>query len=171
MFSGTVGSNLDPTGSVPEETLQKVIDSTKTIASFQHRRSSRESSDSEESDTSARQQEGTEPPQGLTLSSPVLAQGENFSHGQRQVLSLCRALVRKSNLMLLDEATANMDHETDRAIQEILGREVEGGDQNRTLVTIAHRLKTIFNYDKVVVMAEGKIIEYVFNKRHPYTNI
>ncbi|CAI4211336.1 unnamed protein product [Parascedosporium putredinis] len=158
LFSGTVGSNLDPTGSVPEETLQNVIDSTKTIASFQHRRSSRESSDSEESDTSARQQEGTEPPGPHTLESGFGA-GENFSHGQRQVLSLCRALVRKSNLMLLDEATANMDHETDRAIQEILGREVEGGDQNRTLVTIAHRLKTIFNYDKVVVMAEGKIIE------------
>ncbi|PKS08941.1 hypothetical protein jhhlp_003554 [Lomentospora prolificans] len=157
LFSGTVGSNLDPTGSVPEAVLQKVIQSTKSIASFQYRRSPQDDSEGQNSDS--RQNCFSEPSEGLKLSSPVSAKGENFSHGQRQVLSLCRALVRKSKLMLLDEATANMDHETDRAIQEVLSREVEEGDQDRSLVTIAHRLTTILNYDRVVVMGDGKILE------------
>lgn len=61
--------------------------------------------------------------------------------------------------MLLDEATASMDYETDRAIQEVLGREVEGAAGERTLVTIAHRLRTIVDYDTVVVMGQGRVLE------------
>ena len=128
------------------------------------------------------------PPAGLSLSAPVLPHGSNFSHGQRQVLSLCRALVRRSRLMLLDEATASMDYETDRGIQAVLRREMgvsssplplgdghgagsgagsgeqgeqgEGGEKGkRTLVTIAHRLRTIVDYDKVVVMGGGRVLE------------
>ena len=95
----------------------------------------------------------------------VDARGENFSHGQRQVLSLCRALVRQSKLMLLDEATASMDCETDRGIQQVLREELQGedseGGSDRTLITIAHRLRTIIDYDSVVVMAAGKVVEYV----------
>lgn len=102
---------------------------------------------------------------GVTLSTVVEPKGENFSHGQRQVLSLCRALVRRSRLMLLDEATASMDYKTDRGIQEVLRAELANatgpGDDNRTLVTIAHRLRTIADYDKVVVMGGGKVLEYV----------
>ena len=112
----------------------------------------------------------------LTLSTPVLAKGENFSHGQRQVLSLCRALVRESRLMLLDEATASMDYETDRGAQAVLRQELLAADRHgldhgnndnrvvrgagpRTLVTIAHRLRTIVNYDTVVVMGAGRVVE------------
>jgi ABC-type multidrug transport system fused ATPase/permease subunit len=100
---------------------------------------------------------------GLSPSTTVDARGENFSHGQRQVLSLCRALVRKSKLMLLDEATASMDYETDHGIQAVLRREIFGsggaGDGGRTLVTIAHRLRTIADYDRVVVMGGGRVLE------------
>ncbi|OIW32437.1 multidrug resistance-associated protein [Coniochaeta ligniaria NRRL 30616] len=100
---------------------------------------------------------------GLSLSTPVLPNGSNFSHGQRQVLSLCRALVRKSRLMLLDEATASMDYETDQGIQAVLRKEMdrgrEGDQSRRTLVTIAHRLRTIVDYDKVVVMGGGRVLE------------
>lgn len=100
---------------------------------------------------------------GLSPSTAVDARGENFSHGQRQVLSLCRALVRKSKLMLLDEATASMDYETDHGIQAVLRREIFGGgasaDGGRTLVTIAHRLRTIADYDRVVVMGGGRVLE------------
>ncbi|KAK3687510.1 P-loop containing nucleoside triphosphate hydrolase protein [Podospora appendiculata] len=97
---------------------------------------------------------------GLSLTTPVLAKGENFSHGQRQVLSLCRALVRKSKIMLLDEATASMDYETDKSIQAVLRKELNAsGAKDRTLVTIAHRLRTIVDYDKVVVMAGGRVVE------------
>lgn len=110
---------------------------------------------------------------GLSPSTAVDARGENFSHGQRQVLSLCRALVRRSKLMLLDEATASMDYETDRGIQAVLRKEIFGGpggggggagasageNGGRTLVTIAHRLRTIADYDRVVVMGGGRVLE------------
>jgi len=102
---------------------------------------------------------------GLSLTDPVMARGENFSHGQRQVLSLCRALVRRSPLMLLDEATASMDYETDRGVQGVLRRELATtavGSQRRrrrTLVTVAHRLRTIADYDKVVVLGAGRVLE------------
>jgi ABC-type multidrug transport system fused ATPase/permease subunit len=103
------------------------------------------------------------PAGSLSLTTPVQPQGSNFSHGQRQVLSLCRALVRKSPLMLLDEATASMDYETDRGIQAVLRREMGFRDgtrgDSRTLVTIAHRLRTIVDYDRVVVMGGGRVLE------------
>ena len=96
---------------------------------------------------------------GLTLETTVASKGENFSHGQRQVLSLCRALVRKSKVMLLDEATASMDYETDRGIQCVLRDELDASGGDRTLVTIAHRLRTIVDYDSLVVMGGGKVLE------------
>lgn len=159
LFGGTVESNLDPSGLVSEETLQRVIDSTKSVASFQYRHSSHDGGDADGPDDDSGQSTPTWSPQGLSLTALVSAKGENFSHGQRQVLSLGRALVRKSKLMLLDEATANMDHETDKVIQDVLSREVEEGDEDRTLVTIAHRLRTILDYDRVVVMGDGRILE------------
>lgn len=155
LFSGTVESNLNPTGSVSREDLQRVIDSTKNAASFQLRR------DHQTGEGRTRRippEEGGNS-EGLTLSTPVTTKGENFSHGQRQVLALCRALVRKNKVMLLDEATANMDYETDRAIQDVLGKEVAESGNERTLVTIAHRLRTIVDYDTVVVLDRGKVLE------------
>ena len=149
LFNGSVESNLDPTGLVPRATLQRCLDQCKSIASFEH--------SIQDGHTG-----------GIQLSSEVDARGENFSHGQRQVLSLCRALVRGSKLMLLDEATANMDYDTDRGIQQVLRDELcasetatdeDGGSGGRTLVTIAHRLRTIIDYDKVVVMSAGKVVE------------
>lgn len=154
LFSGTVESNLDPTNSVPREVLQHVIDATKDAASFQFRMGNEAS---EGATRSIPLEEGNG--EGLTLSTPVAAKGENFSHGQRQVLALCRALVQKKKVMLLDEATANMDYETDRAIQEVLGKEVVQSGEERTLVTIAHRLRTIVDYDTVVVLDRGKVLE------------
>ncbi|RBQ97695.1 hypothetical protein VDGD_20157 [Verticillium dahliae] len=147
LFNGTVESNLDPTGNVEEETLAKVLQSCRDIASFQNQANG------------ALEADGNAPTAGIALSTQVTAKGENFSHGQRQVLSLCRALVRKSRLMLLDEATASMDYETDRGIQEALRRELDEAGGDRTLVTIAHRLRTIIDYDTVVVMAGGRVVE------------
>jgi len=102
----------------------------------------------------------------LSLTTKVQPNGENFSHGQRQLLSLCRALIRRSKLMLLDEATANMDYETDAGVQAVLRKELRrdddahGGEVGaRTLITIAHRLRTIIDYDQVVVMGAGRVLE------------
>jgi ABC-type multidrug transport system fused ATPase/permease subunit len=100
----------------------------------------------------------------LSLTTNVEPNGENFSHGQRQLLSLCRALIRKSKLMLLDEATASMDYETDSGVQAVLREELRDSTKKerakaRTLVTIAHRLRTIIDYDQVVVMGGGRVLE------------
>jgi len=70
-------------------------------------------------------------------------------------LSLARALVKRSKLVLLDEATASMDYETDAGIQSVLKEELKGS----TLITIAHRLRTIIDYDRVIVMGGGEILE------------
>jgi ABC-type multidrug transport system fused ATPase/permease subunit len=157
LFNGTVESNLDPTGSVPQETLDRALENCKGIASF----SSDDDTTIVGGDDAATSTAADDNSQGLSLASPVDARGENFSHGQRQVLSLCRALIRRSKLMLLDEATASMDYETDRGIQQVLRDELEteGAGGGRTLVTIAHRLRTIIDYDTVVVMSAGRVLE------------
>ncbi|KAM6482454.1 P-loop containing nucleoside triphosphate hydrolase protein [Trichoderma sp. SZMC 28011] len=154
LFNGTVESNLDPTGLVPKAILEKALENCKGIASF----SSDDSSDETIVDGVDDSVHGQS--QGISLTTPVDARGENFSHGQRQVLSLCRALIRQSKLMLLDEATASMDYETDKGIQQVLRTELESAGGDRTLVTIAHRLRTIIDYDSVVVMGAGKVVEY-----------
>ncbi|RSL69615.1 hypothetical protein CEP51_012299 [Fusarium floridanum] len=150
LFNGTVESNLDPGGQVPKEVLDKALDNCKGIASF-----SPHASDDSDNEENADDEDHS----AVTLGTIVDAKGENFSHGQRQVLSLCRALIRQSKLMLLDEATASMDYETDRGIQSVLRRELEAAGGDRTLVTIAHRLRTIIDYDTVVVMSAGRVLE------------
>lgn len=158
LFSGDVGSNLDPTDEVPKEIVVKALQYCSGIASFEYKEESVEGEEDEV--TPAAHQNGTSSEaQSINLSTSVKARGENFSHGQRQVLSLCRALVRKSKLMLLDEATASMDYETDQGIQEVLRKELNEHGRDRTLVTIAHRLKTIIDYDRVVVLSAGSVLE------------
>lgn len=167
LFNGTVRSNLDPSGNMVEEGLQSAVDSCKGIASFQYHIEDRPAENGENGHTAENGQNGNaleanghdRRAEGISLSTTVHSKGENFSHGQRQVLSLCRALVRKSRLMLLDEATASMDYETDRGIQEVLRKDLDTAGRGRTLVTIAHRLRTIIDYDTVVVMSSGRILE------------
>ncbi|KAH6607747.1 hypothetical protein Trco_004060 [Trichoderma cornu-damae] len=157
LFNGSVESNLDPTGLVPKEILEKALENCRGIASFSGEESS---SDETVVGGAAEDRSAHGRSQGISLSTPVDARGENFSHGQRQVLSLCRALIRQSKLMLLDEATASMDYETDKGIQQVLRTELESAGGDRTLVTIAHRLRTIIDYDSVVVMGAGKVVEH-----------
>lgn len=158
LFNGTVGSNLDPTGRTPETRLEKVLASCQDIASFQHKTGSQATTGETHANGNGN---GHVAPAsgGLALTTQVTPKGENFSHGQRQVLSLCRALVRESKLMLLDEATASMDYETDRGVQTALRQEMDEAGGDRTLVTIAHRLRTVIDYDKIVVMGGGRVVE------------
>ncbi|KAL5594701.1 hypothetical protein BROUX41_001617 [Berkeleyomyces rouxiae] len=160
LFTGTIKSNLDPTDVIPEVNLQKAVNACKTLASFQGSGQDSElstNSAASENEAGGEANDGEDAEKQLSLETKVAAKGENFSHGQRQVISLIRALVKDSQLMLLDEATASMDYETDKGIQEVLRTELR--DSNRTLVTIAHRLRTIIDYDTVVVMGNGKVLE------------
>ena len=81
--------------------------------------------------------------------------GSNFSLGQRQLISFARALVTDSPLLILDEATASIDSQSEKLLQEALNRLLE----NRTAVIIAHRLATIRKADKIIVLQDGRIIE------------
>lgn len=81
--------------------------------------------------------------------------GGNFSLGEKQLLALARALVRGSKILILDEATSSVDYETDAKIQETIIREFK----KCTILCIAHRLKTILTYDRILVMDQGRIVE------------
>ena len=81
--------------------------------------------------------------------------GRNLSLGQRQLLSFARALVADTRILILDEATANIDSYTERQIQKALERLLEG----RTGIVIAHRLATIRGADRIIVLKDGQIVE------------
>ena len=94
----------------------------------------------------------------LDLSSPISESGSNLSQGQRQLLCLARAMLKNPTVLVMDEATASIDYVTDSRIQEVI-RELTG-----TVITIAHRLQTIVDYDKVLVLDKGEVVEYA----HPW---
>ncbi len=85
----------------------------------------------------------------------VIERGASFSAGQRQLLSFARTLAFKPDILILDEATANIDTETEILIQDALGKLMEG----RTTLIVAHRLSTIRNVDNILVMHKGEIVE------------
>lgn len=96
------------------------------------------------------------------LESSVAESGSNLSQGQRQLLCLARALLKNPRVLMMDEATASIDYATDAKIQETL-RELK----DSTIITIAHRLQTIIDYDKVLVLDHGRVVEF----DHPWTLI
>ncbi|KAL6981418.1 ATP-binding cassette sub- C member 9 [Sarracenia purpurea var. burkii] len=90
------------------------------------------------------------------LESTVSENGENWSMGQKQLICLGRALQKRSSILILDEATASVDSSTDGVIQKIITQEFE----NRTIITIAHRIHTVIDSDLVLVLSEGRIAEF-----------
>lgn len=82
--------------------------------------------------------------------------GRNISSGQRQLMSIVRAWLRNSHVLILDEPTSNLDAETDAVLQN----EVQTSFADRTILTIAHKLETVMESDRVIVLDEGKLVEF-----------
>ncbi|KAH9153941.1 hypothetical protein AeRB84_003896 [Aphanomyces euteiches] len=130
LFKGTLRQYLDPFGSFDDAALWSVVSKAglHTLVSEMPNKFSTELAD----------------------------KGSNLSVGERQMLCLVRALLVQSKIVVLDEATAAMDHETDVKLQRVIAEEFA----NATVLTIAHRLHTIMNSDRIMVMDAGRVVEF-----------
>ncbi|KAI6165735.1 ABC transporter [Pisolithus thermaeus] len=148
LFSGTLRTNLDPFGLHDDARLWDALRRAYLV----------ESSRELQSNTTQVEQSNDTPAHGtrFTLDSPIDEDGSNLSIGQRSLVSLARALVNDTKILILDEATASVDYETDRKIQDTIATEF----RDRTILCIAHRLRTIISYDRICVLDAGTIAEF-----------
>lgn len=86
----------------------------------------------------------------------VTESGSNFSTGQCQLICVARAILKQSNILMIDEATANVDRTTDSLIQNVIAEKF----RNRTILTIAHRLNTVVKSDRIIVLHQGKVVDF-----------
>ncbi|BFZ18446.1 hypothetical protein BsWGS_21482 [Bradybaena similaris] len=135
LFTGTLRFNLDPNKKRSDEKLWSALESVQL----------------KEFVTALPDQLDTDVAEG----------GENFSVGQRQLLCMARAFLCDSTIVIMDEATASIDMETDNHIQAIIHSTAL---QQKTIITIAHRLSSIMNYDKVMVLEYGEVKEFASPK-------
>ena len=94
--------------------------------------------------------------EGKNLEYKIENNGNNISIGEKQLICIARALIKKSKIILMDEATANIDYKTETFLQNSINKELK----DCTVITIAHRIKTIINYDRILVLNNGEIVEF-----------
>lgn len=134
VFEGTLRENIDPTNQFTDEQIWKALE----LSHLKHHVYTMEDGDSK----------------GLNVK--LNEGGSNLSVGQRQLMCLARALLIPSKILVLDEATAAVDVETDKVLQETIRTEFK----DRTILTIAHRLNTIMDSDKIIVLDKGEVKEF-----------
>lgn len=149
LFSGTIRSNLDAFDEHNDNELRDALERVHLVS-----RTNIPSDEPSGSTTPKARDTNTNIFRKLT--SKVSEGGLNLSQGQRQLLCLARAIVLRPKIMVLDEATSAVDMDTDALIQRSIREEF----QDSTLIVIAHRLSTIADFDKVLVMGDGKVLEY-----------
>nr|GAT43346.1 predicted protein [Mycena chlorophos] len=136
LFAGSLRANIDILGQFDDDALNDALRS---------------------AGLAALQEEMEEGSAKLTLDTECAAGGDNLSLGQRQIVALARAIVRGSKLLILDEATSAIDYKTDNAIQTSLRTELP---KDTTIITIAHRLQTVMDADKIMVLDAGNLVEF-----------
>ncbi|KAF8515057.1 hypothetical protein BU17DRAFT_76921 [Hysterangium stoloniferum] len=134
LLSGTLRENLDPFSEHSDATLNDALRSAGLFSLQEH----------------------GEKASNITLDSAISGGGRNLSVGQRQILALARAILRQSKLLILDEATSAIDYATDSIIQNTLREALK----DATLITVAHRLQTIMDADKIMVLDAGNMVEF-----------
>ncbi|KAJ3306009.1 hypothetical protein HDV03_000546 [Kappamyces sp. JEL0829] len=153
LFSGTLRSNLDPFSEYSDEEIWESLRNCHFLESCLVHQPS-------ESDLTATEPANSALAHSISLETIVNEGGTNFSQGQRQLLCLARAILKQSKVIILDEASASLDHETDVKIQLT----IRDRFQKSTLLCIAHRLSTIVDYDKILVLDKGKVSHRAYSR-------
>ncbi|KAH7927022.1 P-loop containing nucleoside triphosphate hydrolase protein [Leucogyrophana mollusca] len=163
LFSGTLRDNLDPFGEHEDSECLDVLYRTHMIgeSAYQSQLASRAPSPTPSvslptSSAASTITTNVNSKTAVSLDTQVSAGGTNFSQGQRQLIAMARALLRRSSIIILDEATSSIDFDTDAKIQATIREEF--GES--LLLTVAHRLRTVIDYDRLIVLDKGEIAEF-----------